>query len=169
MRWTAISGSWRKTSDEVRKDVEEVVRGILEEGGGIVTGGALGVDYIATQVVLEKGDARKQLRIYLPITLQDFCAHYRKRAKEGVISEAQAGEITTQLEQVHKLAPNAIIDETPYTEANIESYYARNTSIIRDCDTLYAFRVNNSQGTQDAIDKARQLEKEVIVKNYTIQ
>ncbi len=154
-------------SDEVRRDIEKIVRGILEEGGGIVTGGALGVDYVATQVVLEEGDAKK-LRIYLPIRLQDFCAHYWKRAKERVISEAQAREITTQLEQVHKLAPSAIIDKTTYTEANVESYYARNTSIIRNCDILYAFQINNSQGTQDAIDKAKQSGKEVIVKNYTI-
>ncbi|MFH1337521.1 MAG: hypothetical protein ABIH55_01460 [Nanoarchaeota archaeon] len=133
-----------------------------------MTGGALGVDYIATETVLEEGDASAQLRIYLPISLQAFCTHYWKRAKEDVISEAQAKAITSQLQRVHELAPNAIIDDTPYTEANAESYYARNTDIVKACDVLYAFQVNDSKGVQDAIDKAKKLGKDVIVKKYFI-
>jgi len=43
------------------------------------------------------------------------------------------------------MAPESIKDNTPYAEANVESYYARNTAIIKECDELCAFQVNNSQ------------------------
>lgn len=64
MKWYAISGSWKKIDARVRRDVEAVVRIIIRDGNGIVTGGALGVDYIATQAVLKEGKT-SQLKIYL--------------------------------------------------------------------------------------------------------
>ena len=48
MQWTAISGSWRKHNAQVLADVRSAVAAILDDDGGIVTGGALGVDYFAT-------------------------------------------------------------------------------------------------------------------------
>ena len=54
MRWIAISGSWRTVNEEVKKDVESAVRTIIKNGDGIVTGGALGVDYVATQLIWKK-------------------------------------------------------------------------------------------------------------------
>ncbi|MCH8519789.1 MAG: hypothetical protein LAT82_03460, partial [Nanoarchaeota archaeon] len=59
-------------------------------------------------------------------------------------------------------------DDFGFIEANEESYYARNTKIIEAGDYLYAFQVNKSKGTQDAIDKARSLGKEVIVEEYQV-
>ena len=50
-RWVGISGSWRKTNDQVESDVRNAVREIFKKSFGIVTGGALGVDYIATDEV----------------------------------------------------------------------------------------------------------------------
>ena len=104
----------------------------------------------------------------MPITLDKFCAHYNKRATEWVITQEQADIITSQLREAFDIAPESIHDKTPYTEANVESYYARNTTIIEKCDELCAFQVNESQWTQDAIDKAIELEKPVIVKKYSI-
>lgn len=169
MKWYAISGSWRQAGDDVKNDVITVVKKILREGNGVVTGGALGVDYFATKAVLECGDLKTQLRLYLPIKIDKFCRHYFKRASEGVITKKQAEQITSQLELVAKLAPNSIFDEWGFTEANAESYYARNTKIIENSDELYAFQVNNSQGTQDAIDKAKKMNKKVHLKKYTIK
>jgi hypothetical protein len=168
MKWYAISGSWRTINDAVKLDVETIVTEITSKRDGIVTGGALGVDYTATETVLRKGDVRKQIRIYLPIKLEDFCKHYWNRAREGVISEEQARLITEQLQAIHKLSKQSIIDKTRYALANEESYYARNLSIVKDSDGLYAFQVNDSKGTQDAIDKARLLGKQVVVKKYSI-
>lgn len=167
MKWYAISGSWRTTNEQVRHDVEEMVLEIIARGDGIVTGGALGVDFIATETALKKG-AVEQIKIYLPIKLEDFCRHYQTRAREGVISEEQSCMITEQLQTVCRLNRQSVLDSTDYTQANVESYYARNLSVVRDSDGLFAFQVNDSQGTQDAIDKARSLGKEVTVKKYSI-
>ena len=167
MKWYAISGS-RTINDKVKKDVENTVTKIITSGNGIITGGALGVDYITIQEVLRKGNVKKQIRIYLPITIRNFCKHYHNRAKEGAISEEQAKLITEQLQKVNKISKESIIDKTKYKLANEESYYARNTSIVEKCDIFCAFQVNNSKGTQDAIDKAKSLSKKVIVKRYLI-
>ncbi len=73
------------------------------------------------------------------------------------------------LKKISKVAPNSIFDEWGYKKANVESYYARNTKIIENCDEVYAFQVNDSQGTQDAIAKAKEKKKSVHVKKYTIK
>jgi len=90
MKWIAISGSWRKTNEQVESDVRKVVREIITSGNGIVSGGALGVDYIAIDEALILNPSATQIRIYLPTTLQIYSAHYRKRAEEGVITSTQA-------------------------------------------------------------------------------
>lgn len=168
MKWYAISGSWRKSNKEVEKDVKEIVRKIVLAGEGVITGGALGVDYFATQIIIEL-NTLNQLKIYLPIKLDEFCKHYFKRAVEGVISQEQAEMITKQLNYIANKCKKCIIDSPKFKEANIESYYARNTQIIKACDVLYAFQVNDSKGTQDAIDKAKSLGKKVNVKKYSIE
>lgn len=169
IKWYAISGSWRIINNGIKKDLEDIVKEIIFKGDSIITGGALGVDYIATQVVLDYGNVKKQLKIYLPIKLDDFCIHFFKRVDEGIITKEQAEMITIQLNEVKRISPKSIFDDTGYNKANVESYYARNTSIIRNCDELYAFQVNESKGTQDAINKARKLGKKVMVKKYTIK
>ncbi|MCD4760247.1 hypothetical protein K8R33_05175 [archaeon] len=169
MKWYAISGSWRITNDEVKRDVERTVEKIILAGDGIITGGALGIDYFATNVVLKKGDSRRQLKLYLPIKLENLCKHFFKRAEEGVITREQAEMVTSQWREVERICGDCISDEWGYTEANIESYYGRNTRIVEDCDVLYAFHVNDSKGTQDAIDKAKELGKEARVKKYYVE
>jgi hypothetical protein len=168
MKWYAISGSWRTTNDEVKTDVEKIVKKIILAGDGIITGGALGVDYIATNVVLKIGNPRKQLKLYLPIKLENLCKHFFKRAEEGVITKEQAEIITSQLKEVEKICRNCIHDDWGFSKANIESYYARNTKIVENCEVLYAFQVNDSKGVQDAIDKAKKLGKETHIKKYYI-
>lgn len=168
MKFYGISGSWRTVDESVEKDVTQAVSAIIERWDGIVTWWALWVDYIATQLVLSLGDPQKQLKIYLPISLDAFCAHYQKRALEWVISKEQADMITSQLKTVFEMAPESIHDHTPYTQADVESYYARKQTIIQESDEVYAFQVNESQWTQDAIDKATQLGKPVTVKKYSL-
>ncbi len=169
MKYYAISGSWRTINKEVENDVKKTVSQIIKQWDGIITWGALWVDYIATETVLKLWNPKKQLQIFLPINLDAFCKHYHKRAKEWVITLKQANEITSQLKKISNKSPESISDDTPFELANIESYYARNTTIIKECDKLFAFQVNNSQGTQDAVDKAKELWKDVVVKKYYIK
>ena len=63
MKWTAITGSWRKTSSEVERDVRDAVREIIERGDGIVTGGALNVDWYATDEALKLNPEATKIRM----------------------------------------------------------------------------------------------------------
>lgn len=171
MKWHAITGSWRTTNEEVKKDVEGIVKKLVFSGDGIVTGGALGVDYIATQKVLDTFDeesVENQLKIYLPLNLEDYCRHYYKRAEEGVITKNQADILTNQLNKVHEISSEIISDKSPYKSVNKKSYYARIIKIIETSDDVYAFHVNESEGVQYGIDLAKGLGKPVHIKKYRI-
>lgn len=167
VEWTAISGSWRLYNKEVEVDVRTAVQEVIESGGGIVTGGALGVDYIATEKVLDIVNDDRQLRIILPTSLEIYATHYRSRAKEGVISPDQAESLIAQLEAVCKLGKAALVTLAHQT-VDQKSYYDRNGAVIAQANALLAFQVNQSAGTQDAIDKAREKGLPVRIKSYTI-
>lgn len=82
-RWIAISGSWRQPTARVLADVRAAVDRLLAAGHGVVTGGALGVDFAATAVVLEAGLAPERLQVLLPTDLTTYATHYRRRAARG--------------------------------------------------------------------------------------
>jgi hypothetical protein len=152
--WVAISGTWRSVTPEVEREVRGEVRRIIEGGDGIVTGGALGVDYIATDEALKADPAARHLKIILPTPLATYANHYFHRAEEGVITQAQAFDLIHQLAEV-KARNNGALVEMDYTACNQDTYYARNGKVIEAADRLLAFQVNDSAGTQDAIDKAQ--------------
>lgn len=154
IKWFGITGSWRKTNALVEKDVRDNVRKIVFNGNGIVTGGALNVDYQATDEVL-KQNLPQQLKIFLPTTLSIFSKHYRTRAKEGLITEKQAEDLILQLSTVKKLNPESLIENQNNMILNQDTYFQRNSEVVNASDELVAFQVNNSQGVQDTIDKAR--------------
>lgn len=54
-KWIGISGSWRVTTPEIERIVRAKTRDIIMAGDGIVTGGALNVDYQVTDEVLKLG------------------------------------------------------------------------------------------------------------------
>lgn len=167
MRWNAISGSWRRTSPEVEHDVRASVANVMAIGDGIVTGGALGVDYIATDEALIHNPDAKRIKIFLPTTLEIYAAHYRKRAVEGVITEEQAEALIGLLTNVQTSNSESVI-EMEHTVLNEETYYDRNTQVVENADRLLAFQVNKSGGVQDTVDKARKLGLDVILKQYSI-
>jgi len=170
MEWYCISGSWRRTNNQVKTDVEARTDKILKEGNGVILGGALGVDQIATQFILDNGDPKNQLQIFLPIELGAYCEHFFTSQEEYRITRDQAEDITRQIFRVRKVAPHTIHDQTPFTQANQDSYYTRITKQIKACEGLYAFRVNNSAGAGFAIKEAKRLEKPVLgIKEYIIR
>lgn len=147
----AISGSWRLDSPAVERDVRRTVSRVIEEGGGIVTGGALGVDSVATDEVLTRDFLPEQLQVIIPTSLQVYSAHYRKRATEGVITAEQAEMLIEQLEEVKQ---RGTLVELGFSTVDKNTYYARNTAVLDAATSLAAFQVNQSPGTQDTIDKA---------------
>ncbi|HPT65724.1 MAG TPA: hypothetical protein PK257_00240 [Candidatus Woesebacteria bacterium] len=166
-KWIGISGSWRATSSEIENNVRTQVRDIINEGNGIVTGGALNVDYQAADEV-RKLNALDQLKVFLPVSLDLFVDHYRRRATEGVVTSKQADDVIEQLTSIKRLNPNSIIENTIETTVDKDSYYRRNSEVVNASDELLAFQVNQSQGTQDTIDKAKEKGIPVKVFSYTL-
>jgi len=156
----------------LEKDVRNTVREIFSRGDGIVAGGALNVDYIATDEALKLEPTAKRIKIFLPATLEIFAAHYRKRAKEGVITEEQAEDLIAQLNKIHEINPASLIENQENKVINEEVYHKRNSTIIEAADELIAFRVKEKigggTGVRDTINKAHKKGIPVKVLSYTI-
>jgi hypothetical protein len=167
IKWVGVSGSWRNTSSELYDDLKREVTAVLEKGDGIVTGGALNVDYTATELALQHYPDGSHIKVLLPTTLEVYVAHYRKRADEGVITHEQAEKLIQQLTLVNKLG--SLIVDTENQEVTKDTYYLRNTEVVNASDELLAFQVNDSAGTQDTIDKAHAKGIPVKVFQYTTE
>lgn len=168
IKWVGISGSWRKINHQIESDVRTSVRSIIKQRNGVITGGALGVDYIATDEVLKLNTSLDLLKIFLPVKLDIYEAHYRKRADEGIITHEQAEELIMQLKKVKELNPKSIIENTTNTEVNTNTYNERNTQVVNNSNELIAFQVNESLGVQDTINKANKKGLSVKIFTYTI-
>ena len=152
MTWVGVSGSWRYALPDLREAVHNEVAAALAAGKSIVTGGALGTDYWASEVALRIDPDR--LKIILPTSLETYAAHYRRRVTEGVISAWQAESLIRQLEAVKQAGGLVEHPERPQV-VNVATYYLRNQDVVDAADELLAFQVNASAGTQDTVDKAR--------------
>ncbi len=168
MRWIGISGGWRTANEVVERDVRAMVQGILNRGDGIVSGGALNVDYIATDEALKLNPEATRIKVFLPVTLERYSAHYRNRAEEGVITHAQAEILIEQLTRLRTANAYALIEHPTNTVCNETTYYERNMEVINASDELYAFWINRTSGTKDAIEKAKSQGKPVSIFNYEV-
>lgn len=166
MKWIAIAGSWKTLAENLEKDVRTSVAEIIKSGNGIVSGGALGVDYFALDEAFKFDKTGEQIRILIPSTLDIFKTHYRKRAEEGVITSKQAEDLINQLESLKKVNTDSLIEGLD-TVLDQTTYFNRITKIVEQADELYAFQVNKSAGTQDTIDKAHKKGIPVKVFSYT--
>ncbi|OHA49199.1 MAG: hypothetical protein A2682_00835 [Candidatus Terrybacteria bacterium RIFCSPHIGHO2_01_FULL_58_15] len=162
MKWVAISGSWRKTTDEIERAVRDAVHEIMFRGDGIVTGGALGVDAIALDEALRQNILADRIKVFLPTTLEQYAVHFRKHAEVGTITQQQAEDLIQQLTHLKEKNRRALIEDpdTGFSEENKkEKYYGRNAHIIAAADELFAFQVKSEAsdglGTLDAVEKAK--------------
>jgi hypothetical protein len=150
--WVGISGSWRHAAPGLPDAVHREVAAALTVGKSIVTGGALGVDYWATETALSIDPAR--LKVIIPTSLATYAAHYWRRATEGVISAQQADELIRQLDAVAQAGGLVEHPERPQV-VDVTTYYLRNQDVVDVADELLAFQVNASNGTQDTVDRAQ--------------
>jgi hypothetical protein len=169
MKWIAISGGWRKNNDQTERDARREAREIISRGDGIVSGGALGIDFFATDEALKHDTAAAKIKIFLPATLEIFSKHYWKRADEGVITHDQAEKLINQLETIKRTNPAALIENLANQTINTEVYYERICEIIKAADELVAFHINKSAGTQYTIDQARVKGIPVMLFEYNIE
>ena len=168
MKWIGITGSWRVTDENVESDVRAAVRDSIDSGNGIVTGGALNVDSFALDEALRLDPAATRIRVCLPVTLERYAAHYRKRAEESVITREQAETLIAELTKFQRTNPEALLENRTNTTVDKTTYYERNTQVVDLSDELIAFQVNESRGVQDTINKALRAGKPVSVRRYTL-
>jgi hypothetical protein len=167
--WFGISGSWRKTSEEVEEGVREAVRKIIERGDGIVSGGALNVDFFATDEALKLNPTAEKIKIFLPVVLDLYAAHYRKRATEGVITSEQAEALVAQLESLRAANSDALVGNPQNTVVDPKTYFERNTEVVNASDALVGFQVNDSEGVGDTVKKAIAQGKPVCLEKFIIE
>ena len=75
MKWIGISGSWREKSDEIETKVRNTVREIMERGDGVISSGALGVDFVVVDEALKHDPDAGRINVFLPTTLEIGRAH----------------------------------------------------------------------------------------------
>jgi hypothetical protein len=167
--WFGITGSWIKTNEEVENNVREAVQQIIGRGDGIVSGGALNVDFFATDEALRLNPTASRIKIFLPVVLDLYAAHYRKRATEGVITSAQAEVLVAQLESLRAANPDALISNPQNTVVDLKTYFERNTEVVNASDALVGFQVNDSKGVNDTVKKAMGQGKPVCLKKFIIE
>ena len=168
MKWIGISGSWRKTNRQLEQDVRKTVREIINRGDGIISGGALNVDYFATREAMKLDPKAKKIKIFLPAPLKIYAEHYRNRANEKIITKNQTEELIKQQSKLKKINPAALI-ENNLQEVNDSAYDKRNSAVINASDELIAFWVNKSEGTRDTIEKAKEKGIPIKIHKYTIK
>ena len=176
MKWIGISGGWRKVNSEIENAVRDSVSEIMECGDGIVSGGALNVDFIALDEALKTDPEAKRIKIFLPTTLEKYAEHYRKHAMLGDITSRQAEDLIEQLTNLKKVNPKALIEnpDTNFTEENKkERYYERNSKVVEASDELISFRIRTNEseglGTADTVEKAKQKGIAVQEHNYVLK
>jgi hypothetical protein len=167
--WFGISGSWRKTNQEIENSVRLAVREIMNRGDGIVSGGALGVDFYATDEALRVNPTAERIRVFLPVSLELYAAHYRKRATENVITSEQAEALITQLQSLHAANPSSLVCNPKNTIVDQDTYFERNTAVVSASDALVGFQVNNSGGVEDTVNKAIAQGKLTYLKKFVIE
>ncbi len=166
MKWIAIAGGWRKTNQKIEEGVRKVVREIISRGDGIVSGGAQGVDYIATEEALKNGYGQGKLKIIIPSKLEVYEKHYLKRADEGVLTHERAEKLIGQLTEIKK---RGCLEEGEDTIIENPAYFRRIEKIIDKADELIAFHINQTEGTQYTIDKAKEKGIPVRIFNYSLK
>lgn len=153
-KWVGISGSWRRANPQLEQDVRSTVSTIIQKGDGIISGGALNVDYFATDEAI-KNNGYAQVKIFIPATLDIYAKRYLDAVEEGIITKNQAEDLIAQLTRFKEKNPLGLIENQNNKEVDQKSYFERNEAVVDAADELIAFQVNNSPGVQDTIDKAR--------------
>lgn len=167
MKWIGITGS-RQTNENVEKDVRFHVSDFMEQGCGLVAGGSWGVDSIALDEALKNDPVAERIKIFLPTSLETYSKHYRKRAAEGAIETEESENLIKQLEDLQKINPESLKENSQNTEVDRKSYFERNGLIVANSDEMIAFQVNDSPGTQDTIEKTNKKRIPIKILKYTI-
>ena len=153
MKWIIFTGTWQLTNEEVERDVRHAVREVLARGDAIITGGALGVDWFALDEAMKCDQTCERIMVIIPTKLEIFTEYLKQPRLQGKISMEDFEKVTTALETLKSRRKESLV-EMDFTDNTRMEYFARNQEEVNRGDAVYAFQVNDSQGTQDTIDKA---------------
>ncbi len=168
MKWTGITGTWRFVNERVEEDVRRVVKSTMLDGGAIVAGGALGVDFIATDEALKYDTSGDRVKVILPVPLPLYNQHFQNMIKHrDSVTESQVSCLMSQFEEVRKRNPENLV-ELPNERVHRTTFHQRNAAIVDVSSNIVAFQVNNSTGTQNTINTAISLKKPVHIFSYSI-
>lgn len=175
MKWIAIAGSWHKINSEIEDKIRQTVLEIFKAGNGIVSGGALNVDFIALDEAMKLNPEAERIKIFLPTTLEKYSEHYCKHANLGNITLEQTESLINQLSNLKRVNPRALVEnpDTNFTEETKKAmYFDRISRIIEAADGLVVFAVKTKPGeglaTADTIEKARKKGIPVVEYKYDL-
>ncbi len=171
MKWILITGTWRLTNKEVENDVRTSVRKVFEDGDGIVTGGATGVDYFAMDEFLKLNPDCTRIRSFIPAKLNHYIQDYRKNWKHHPIDDKDIDNLAYLLNTIKARNPGAVFEvRKDGGDVSQKDYDLRHNEEVTFSDELYAFRVNDSAGTSDTIRKAEEAGLPIkLYKKYSIE
>lgn len=156
MRWVIFTGTWRLTNKEVENDVRQAARRVFENGDGMVTGGATGVDFFAMDEFVKLNPDCTRIRIFIPARLDHFIRDYRKNWKQSPVTDVDIDNIEYILKIIKERNPSAIFEvRKEYGDITQDEYDIRHNEEVTFSDEVCAFQVNESSGTQDTINKAK--------------
>lgn len=171
MKWILVTGTWRLTNKEVENDVRSAARKIFEEGNGLVTGGATGVDCFAMDEFIKLDPECARIRVFIPACLGHYISDYRKNWKRAPIAEGDIDNLDRVLNLIKERNPSAVVEASKESGDVLQSDYDLRHSLEVDAsDEVYAFRVNSSTGTADTVMKAEAAGLPIsLYKKYTIR
>ena len=156
MKWVIFTGTWRLVNKEVEHDVRQAARQVFENGDGLVTGGATGVDYFAMDEFVKLNPDCTRIRIFIPARLSHFIVDYRRNWQHAPVDGEDIDSLEYLLSLIKKRNPSSVFevrkDKGDITQAE---YDLRHNEEVTFSDEVYAFQVNNSTGTSDTIEKAK--------------
>ncbi|MFA6602046.1 MAG: hypothetical protein WCT02_04285 [Candidatus Paceibacterota bacterium] len=156
MKWIIVTGTWRLTNKEVENDVRLAARKIFEDGNGLVTGGATGVDYFAVDEFLKLNPDCTRIRIFIPARFEHYIADYRKNWKSVPITDSDIDNLNNLLTLIKARNPSAVFEVRKDSgDISQAEYDLRHNDEVAFSDEVYAFKVNDSHGTSDTVEKAK--------------
>jgi hypothetical protein len=158
------------TNKEVEEDVRQAVRDCIVRGDGIVTGGGTGVDYFCIDECV-KNNYLNKLRVFIPAPLEAYITDYHTNWCHDPVTSHDVDLLEKVLKELQVKNPSGLL-EMKHEGGDItqDHYDLRHNEEVMFSDEVYAFQVNNSTGTQDTINKAKQAGLTIALhKKYTIE
>ncbi len=141
----------------------------MAAGDGIVVGGALGVDFVATLEALKHDPDATRIRIIIPTSLDRYQEYFlRQLQNTRSKGDVTPDNIKALFDVLGRAKSMGRLTELDHDRANKESFHDRNLKIVDNANLVFAYRVNNSTGTQNTIDHARRASVPVKVRSYEI-